>query len=381
MGQPALRHQRSKAKKESPGTGPNPRESRLKELEEENRQLTELFEDAISRTNTLTLEVEIARIEFEQIFNSVGDATWVINEHFGVIRINRAFLDLLGLKTKEEALARKCHDLLPSPICGTPQCPMEQVRRKKQRVEMEVVRSCPPKGAVPYLLTAMPLFGLAGELVGIVEQFKDITEIKRYQEELERANRELEQLAAVDALTRLANRRVFDEKLLYEWRRLKREKKPFTMILSDIDFFKKYNDHYGHLMGDECLKEVAREIQQCVRRPSDLVARYGGEEFAVLLPDTPFEGGYLLAERIRRAVWDMNRAHVCSEVSDRVTLSLGVATMFPEDLSKSPEDLVQAADTALYASKREGRNRVTCFSQGDGPLSVGGRFVSGSGKG
>jgi diguanylate cyclase (GGDEF)-like protein len=205
----------------------------------------------------------------------------------------------------------------------------------------------------------MPLFGLAGELVGIVEQFKDITEIKRYQGALEEANKELEQLAAIDALTRLANRRVFDERFSEEWMRMRREKNPFSLILCDIDFFKNYNDHYGHQQGDDCLKAVAARIKECVHRPADLVARYGGEEFAILLPNTPFEGGYHLAEKIREVVWEMKRDHARSEVSDRVTLSLGVSTVIPYDKTKSPEDLLKAADTALYASKREGRNRVT----------------------
>lgn len=321
--------------------------------------MSELFEETISRSNTLTLEVEIARLEFEQVFNSVGDATWVINDRFGVIRINRAFLELLGLKGKEEALNRRCYELLSTSLCRSPRCPMEQIRRKKQRLELEAVWPSGSDRSVPFLLTAMPLFGLTGELVGIVEQFKDITEIKRYQTELEKANRELERLATVDALTRLANRRVFDETIRREWKRMRREKKPFSLIIGDIDFFKNYNDFYGHQQGDDCLKAVAAQIQSCVQRPADLVTRYGGEEFAVLLPDTPYEGAYYLAEKIRRAVWDLNREHLKSEIGDRVTLSLGVATLLPSsDPKKSPADLIHAADLALYSAKKEGRNRV-----------------------
>jgi diguanylate cyclase (GGDEF)-like protein/PAS domain S-box-containing protein len=331
----------------------------LHDIQEENRELSDLFEETISRANTLTMEVEIARLEFEQVFNSVGDATWVINERFGVIRINRAFLDLLGIKEKEAALNKKCFDLFPSLMCKTSTCPLEQIRRKKQRMEIELVQEIKPAKTVPFLLTAMPLFGLAGELVGIVEQFKDITQIKNYQKALEKANIELEQLATVDGLTQLANRRVFDEKIGAEWNRMRREKKPFSLILCDIDFFKNYNDHYGHQKGDECLQGVAARIKACVRRPADLVARYGGEEFAVLLPDTPFEGGYHLAEKIREAVWEMKREHLRSEAGDRVTLSLGIATLLPSDKTKTPEDLLKAADTALYTSKKEGRNRVS----------------------
>jgi diguanylate cyclase (GGDEF)-like protein/PAS domain S-box-containing protein len=334
-------------------------EQKLSDLEEENRTLSDLFEETVGRVNTLTMEVEIARLEFEQIFNSVGDATWVINERYVVVRINKAFINLLGLKEKEAAISRKCFDLFPSRICQTPKCPLEQIRRKKQRVEMDEEREIGNDQKVPFLLTAMPLFGLAGELVGMVEQFKDITERKRYEEALEKANKELEHLAAIDGLTQVANRRIFDERFKEEWQRMKREKKPFSLILCDIDFFKRYNDHYGHQRGDDCLKAVAACIKDCVNRPADLVARYGGEEFGILLPNTSFEGAYHMAEKIREAVFEMKREHAASGVGNSVTLSLGVATVIPSEESDSAVKLLKAADKALYASKAAGRNRVT----------------------
>ena len=334
-------------------------EQHLIDLQEENRALSDLFEETIARVNTLTMEVEIARLEFEQIFNSVGDATWVINERYAVVRVNRAFLDLLGVKEKEAAISRKCFDLFPSMICQTPKCPLEQIRMKKQRVEMDEEREIGQGRKVPFLLTAMPLFGLAGELVGMVEQFKDITDRKRYQEALEKANKELEQLAAIDGLTQVANRRIFDERFNEEWLRMKRERQPFSLILCDIDFFKRYNDHYGHQLGDDCLKAVAACIKGCMHRPADLVARYGGEEFGVLLPNTSFEGAYHMAEKIRETVFDMNREHADSEVGNSVTLSLGVATVIPSEENDSAEKLLKSADKALYASKAAGRNRVT----------------------
>ncbi len=334
-------------------------EQHLTDLQEENRALSDLFEETIARVNTLTMEVEIARLEFEQIFNSVGDATWVINERYRVVRVNRAFLNLLGLKEKEAAISRKCFDLFPSRICQTSKCPLEQIRTKKQRVEMDEEREIGNGRKVPFLLTAMPLFGLAGELVGMVEQFKDITDRKRYQEALEKANKELEQLAAIDGLTQVANRRIFDERFEQEWLRMKREKQPFSLILCDIDFFKRYNDHYGHQLGDDCLKAVAACIKESVHRPADLVARYGGEEFGILLPNTPFEGAYHMAEKIREVVFEMKWEHAASEVGDSVTLSLGVATIIPSEDSDSAEKLLKSADKALYASKAAGRNRVT----------------------
>ena len=334
-------------------------EQQLIDLQEENRLLSDLVEETVARANTLTMEVEIARLEFEQIFNSVGDATWVVNEGYRVVRVNKAFLDLLGLKEKEAAISRKCFDLFPSQICQTARCPQEQIRMKKQRVETDEEREIGNGRKVPFLLTAMPLFGLAGELVGIVEQFKDITDRKRYQEALEKSNKELEQLAAIDGLTQVANRRIFDERFEWEWLRMKREKQPFSLILGDIDFFKRYNDHYGHQLGDDCLKAVAACIKDSVHRPADLVARYGGEEFGILLPNTSFEGAYYLAEKIREAVFEMNLEHAASEVGHSVTISLGVATAIPSQESERAEELLKSADKALYASKAAGRNRVT----------------------
>jgi diguanylate cyclase (GGDEF)-like protein/PAS domain S-box-containing protein len=331
----------------------------LSELRRENKLLADLYEEAISRTNTLTMEAEIARLEFEQVFNAFGDASWVINNEYYVLRVNNAFLDLLGLKEKGKVLKMKCHDLLPSSLCQTPECPMKQIQKGKKRVILDGAMDRSLEHNRPFLLTAMPLFGLAGETVGLVEQFKDITERKKYEEALEKANKELEHLAAVDGLTRVANRRIFDEGLEKEWKRMRREKQPFSIILCDIDFFKRFNDRYGHQEGDECLKQVASSIQMCVKRPGDLAARYGGEEFGVLLPNTAAEGAIKVAESIRSAVLNLKKNHSLSGISEYVTLSLGVATVVPPVKENNPDRLLKAADQALYASKKAGRNRVT----------------------
>jgi diguanylate cyclase (GGDEF)-like protein/PAS domain S-box-containing protein len=354
--------------------GPDPAheltiEEQLAELREENRLLSNLCEEAIAKSNSLTMKAEIARLEFEQVFNSVADATWVLNDQYSILRINKAFLNLLGLKNKEEAVSKKCYELLPSGSCRTVRCPMIQIRNGRSRIELDVERNINTDKAVPFLVTAMPLFGLSNEIIGLVEQFKDITERKRFEEAMEKANKELEQLAAVDGLTQLANRRVFDQRYEGEWLRMKREKGDLSLILCDIDFFKRYNDYYGHLMGDECLKAVAACIKQCVRRPADLAARYGGEEFCILLPATPFEGAFLLAEMIRRAVCLLKREHARSAVSDSVTLSLGVASVNPSANGNNPAKLLKAADLALYAAKEGGRNLVR-GAAGAGPKSA-----------
>lgn len=174
---------------------------------------------------------------------------------------------------------------------------------------------------------------------------------------LETANLQLQRLATIDGLTQVANRRCFDEYWLQQWILLQKEKQPLALILMDVDYFKKYNDHYGHLAGDECLRQVAQGIGKLLMRPQDLVARYGGEEFVVILPHTPIEGAKKVAEGIISIIYDLNLVHAKSQVSDRITLSIGVACVVPND-DLSWEVPISFADRALYEAKQKGRNRI-----------------------
>ena len=174
--------------------------------------------------------------------------------------------------------------------------------------------------------------------------------------QLEEANTKLQQLSELDPLTAIANRRRFEETLAREWRRATRDELPLSLIMIDIDYFKDFNDAYGHQLGDECLRRVAGEIREAITRPGDLVARYGGEEFAAILPSTPSRGAIAVAELLRVRVERMGTRHEKSP-SGVVTISLGVATMTPGE-AFAPETLVAAADGALYSAKRAGRNRV-----------------------
>jgi diguanylate cyclase (GGDEF)-like protein len=174
---------------------------------------------------------------------------------------------------------------------------------------------------------------------------------------LEEANRKLERLSFLDGLTNIANRRRFDEYLGVEWRRAQREQAPVSLIMADVDYFKPFNDHYGHEAGDEVLKRVAAALDATVGRPADLVARYGGEEFVVVLPGTDAAGAARLAERLRAGVAALEIPHAHSRAAPHVTISLGVATLVPRR-EGAPEGLVTAADQALYEAKREGRNRM-----------------------
>ncbi|PZO38172.1 MAG: GGDEF domain-containing protein [Pseudanabaena frigida] len=161
----------------------------------------------------------------------------------------------------------------------------------------------------------------------------------------------------IDGLTQIANRRAFDQRLEKEWQRLARESLPMSMLLCDVDFFKRYNDRYGHPTGDECLRTVAKAIDACIRRPADLAARYGGEEFAVILPNTEREGATFIAEQICQVIDDLAIPHEASYVSNHVTISIGISSTMP-DYRVSPKNLIESADKGLYLAKNQGRNRA-----------------------
>jgi diguanylate cyclase (GGDEF)-like protein len=174
---------------------------------------------------------------------------------------------------------------------------------------------------------------------------------------LQSANNALQQLAYVDGLTQIPNRRQFDERFMTEWQRLKQEELPLSLILCDIDYFKQYNDTYGHLIGDDCLRSVATAITTAIHHSSALPARYGGEEFAVLLPHTKLEEAIAIAQNIQTAIKNLQLPHHKSQVSQWVTLSCGVATTIPSEVGTS-EQLLTQVDRALYQAKLEGRNCI-----------------------
>ncbi len=178
--------------------------------------------------------------------------------------------------------------------------------------------------------------------------------------DLASANRELEKLSRQDGLTGIANRRYFDSYLVTEVRRGARERQPLSLILSDVDHFKAFNDCYGHQAGDDCLRRVAAALSSAGRRPADLAARYGGEEFAMVLPGTVLEGAVDVAQAVSRVIDGLAIPHARSAVDRKVTLSQGIVSLTPEKETSS-EDLIQRADQALYMAKQQGRNRYIVF--------------------
>ncbi len=188
---------------------------------------------------------------------------------------------------------------------------------------------------------------------------RELTETRH---QLEHRNRDLERISALDTLTQIANRRRFDSALRQEWRRCSRDDAPLSLVFCDIDYFKRFNDTYGHQAGDECLVRVAQAMEETLNRPADLVARYGGEEFIALLGDTAIDGARMLAERMRARVEALRIEHGGSGAGPYLTVSLGVASVVPRPAVR-PEDLVDLADRALYAAKGGGRNRVVAADE------------------
>lgn len=341
----------------------------LQKLESENKELRkaclslqemqDALETAYSEANTKVLRAEMSSLELEQVFQACTDALWVVREDAIVVRANEAMLALLN-KPLDQVIGKNCHKLLNYGHCECKSCPLPKGMTPAPVRELDIRIPDAQNKQTHYILTTAPLMTLDGAF-GIVGQFKNITERKKAEENLAEANATLERIARVDGLTQVANRRSFDESLQREWKRLARDQKPFSMILCDIDFFKRYNDTYGHQGGDTCLQKVAWALNGAAMRPADLVARYGGEEFAFLLPGTDLEGARIVASRALEAVAELKIEHSASTVSANVSISVGIACMNPHP-DINPAELVAAADRALYASKEQGRNRITAVA-------------------
>ena len=185
-----------------------------------------------------------------------------------------------------------------------------------------------------------------------------VMELETLQSKLEKSNEKLRQLSSLDGLTDIPNRRFFDETMTREWQRGTRRQKPLSLILADIDHFKAFNDAYGHVLGDDCLKRVAKGLGKSILRDVDTIARYGGEEFAAILPETDETGAVLIIQRMLESIKSLKIDHKASPTANHVTVSFGLSTMVPnKDLH--PTQLIESADSALYLAKNSGRNTYT----------------------
>lgn len=200
-----------------------------------------------------------------------------------------------------------------------------------------------------------------GEVDSLIGFMFDISERKKTEHQLLSLQKELEELSFKDSLTGVANRRMFDSMMETEWANAKRNQQPLSLILLDIDYFKQYNDEYGHIQGDDCLKQVARTLSSATSRPRDFFARYGGEEFVIILPETDEQSARKIAERCRDGILQKEIPHGKSQVSSVLTISMGVGCIIP---SQQDEALafIEEVDRRLYMAKQQGRNRIVSSS-------------------
>lgn len=196
-----------------------------------------------------------------------------------------------------------------------------------------------------------------GEVEALVGFMFDISERKQNEEKLLRLQHELEELSFKDSLTGISNRRRFDSVMAVEWAHARRNRQPLSLILFDVDYFKQYNDLYGHVQGDECLIRVARAVSEAASRPRDLLARYGGEEFVLVLPETDAVSAEKIAERCRLLLLNARITHAKSPVEQVVTISLGVGSIIPEQ-NDLAIDFIEQVDRRLYQAKQKGRNTI-----------------------
>lgn len=190
-----------------------------------------------------------------------------------------------------------------------------------------------------------------------VVKISDITQL-----ELKTISDNLEMISQIDVLTEIYNRRYFNEAYDREWKSAIRLKTPISLVMIDIDYFKKYNDTYGHLKGDECLAAIAKEIKQSSRKPRDVVSRFGGEEFIMILPETDIDSAVFIAKALLKAVENLNIVHESSPIAKRVTLSIGIASIIPND-NINMDTFLKMTDDTLYEAKNDGRNCFKVYNQ------------------
>jgi two-component system cell cycle response regulator len=305
-------------------------------------------EEILYQSRALLSSILNSSLDGIAAMQAVRDVAGMIGD-FRCLVVNPVVAGMLG-KTREDLIGNLALRRLVQQIDPGLFQKFVNVVETGEALESEIAYST-PAGDCWYHYIAVKL----GD--GFAITVRDITSRKQIELELQAANEKLEILANLDGLTQLANRRRWDACLGQEWRRCAREQQSLSLLLCDVDYFKRYNDAYGHQAGDDCLKQIARAIAQSAKRPADLVARYGGEEFAVLLPNTTAAGADQIAGMIQAAVHDLSIVHCQSDISDRVTLSIGIASVIPHP-EMPPETLLTQADSALYRAKQQGRNQT-----------------------
>lgn len=310
----------------------------------------------------LNAENREAKEHFELIFNTSPDAVLITRMTDGCcVGINDAFTTLTGFG-RSEVIGKSPLELTIWNSTGEHHDIAAEVGERNLCKNREVVFQ-QKNGSRLIGILSEKIITLHGTS-HVLSVTRDITERKQAEQALEESNRKLEALSITDGLTGIANRRHFDEMLIQEHARHARSGAELSVVLLDIDHFKAFNDNYGHVKGDECLRQIAQVIDECANRPADLAARYGGEEFVCILPETDSNGAVIIAEKIRRNIRKRAIPHKGSTVADFVTASLGVVTVhcFPDDVVV---DILTQVDELLYKAKSAGRDRVEFVAERD----------------
>ncbi|MEZ8066941.1 diguanylate cyclase domain-containing protein [Vibrio sp. FF145] len=303
-------------------------------------------------------EVALAQRDtiLQNILEASPDSIGIFNENMVYQACNKPFVAALGISEVSDLVGKRLQDVVPNSIYMRVSESDHQVLHQGNSLRY-IDKLVSSDGEFTwYDVVKSPFRDPASSTNGVLIMARDITERYLAEQKLEEANLELERLSFMDSLTQVSNRRRFDEQLSTLWHHHVREKLPLTIMLCDIDFFKGYNDFYGHQQGDDALIQVSQAFKQVLNRSSDCVARYGGEEFGFILPNTTTEGALMVARRIHDEVQKLGLVHEKSTVSDSITVSIGIVSYIPTP-DDEMESAVALADSALYQAKSDGRNR------------------------
>lgn len=307
-----------------------------------------------------TKQLITSKKRFQTIFEKAGIGIALIDENGRPVMVNQKLQEMLGYSA-EELYKVTLNDIsVPDDAKINYQLLHKLVNREIDSYTLEK-RYIRKDGQIVWGEVTSSLFpNNEGELSYVIGMVNDITERKATEQKLLELNQELEHRSNRDGLTGIANRRYFDEQLLLELRVAEKSQQTLSLILFDIDFFKNYNDTYGHIVGDNCLKSVAHVLCGITDQPICLPARYGGEEFAIIVPNSSAIDAGRIGEKVRASVEELEIPHEKSDISPFVTISVGIASITP-DANSTPEDLIDRADQALYQAKLNGRNQVFCI--------------------
>lgn len=296
-----------------------------------------------------------SEIRFQQIVETAVEGILILDEHYRIAFANKNMALMLGY-TVDEMLGMPYSSLFPGNQADVYKY-QESLRKKGEASVYECHLKRRDGQTHWFLVSAKAILDDYGGFEGSFAMLTDINERKEIELLLEESNRHLRELSNKDSLTGIANRRCFDATLKYEYSRLRRTKSELSIILFDIDHFKDYNDYYGHVMGDDCLRQIGSVLTICLDQSDSLAARYGGEEFACILPDTDIISAVIIAENILQRIHDLKIEHKKSPIAQFITASFGVTTV--KYSSKiTLQDIITAADKLLYKAKVSGRNTI-----------------------